>query len=261
MTTHTELPPLQLRRVHAFMDRRLLVNFRMPLDAALEKLPDGFEPQPVKGYAMIGICLIRLTHLRPFGTPPLVQLASENAAHRIACLYPDENGNRKPGVYILERHTDSIANHLAGGRLFPGHHHKATFTTYESPTIWKVGFWGTDGTKVQVIVRQATQVADGSVFEDMDAATCFFQQGTDGWSMRKQGEELEGARIKCHNWNFKPLQIELARSSMLDAIQNETGCVLELDSAFLMEGVNHDCYNLGRKPLKQTPTDLQPAMA
>jgi len=53
------------------------------LRAGLQWFPP-FRPQLVHGWAVAGICLIRLGRLRPSRVPSAVGLRSENAAHRIA---------------------------------------------------------------------------------------------------------------------------------------------------------------------------------
>lgn len=66
------------------IERRLLVNFRLDPEAAARILPAGMRPDLVHGYAVGGICLIRLAKLRPVGFPSVVGIRTENAAHRIA---------------------------------------------------------------------------------------------------------------------------------------------------------------------------------
>jgi hypothetical protein len=76
---------------------------------------------------VVGICLIRLEHIRPRFVPSVLGIASENAAHRIAVSWTDDEGALHDGVYITRRDTSSRLNHWLGGRLFPGEHHQARF--------------------------------------------------------------------------------------------------------------------------------------
>ena len=111
--------------------RRLLVNFRADPQVAQSPIPTPLRVLEHKGSAIVGICLIRLEHIRPTGFPEAVGICSENMAHRIAVNYDDEDNVEREGVYIWRRHSDNPLNTLAGGRLFPGVHSPATFTVHE----------------------------------------------------------------------------------------------------------------------------------
>jgi hypothetical protein len=44
------------------IERRILANFHVVPEAISRILPEPFRPQLVNGYAIAGICLIRLCH-------------------------------------------------------------------------------------------------------------------------------------------------------------------------------------------------------
>lgn len=113
------------------IDRRLLVNYRVKPEAVAAILPPPFRPKLIRGWAIAGICLIRLRKLRPRMLPAFIGMSSENAAHRIAVEWDDAGGVRE-GVYIPRRDSNSRFNTMVGGRLFPGVHHHARFVTDES---------------------------------------------------------------------------------------------------------------------------------
>ncbi|HEV2802292.1 MAG TPA: DUF2071 domain-containing protein [Pyrinomonadaceae bacterium] len=98
----------------------MLVNFKVDPQVMQRHLPNRFRPKLQKGYAVAGICLIRLEHIRPKLLPPFAGLSSENAAHRVAVLWEGESNQLQEGVFIPRRDTNSLMNHLAGGRIFPG---------------------------------------------------------------------------------------------------------------------------------------------
>src|SRR6202022_39026 len=68
---------------------------------------------------------------RPLGLPAIVGLSSENAAHRVAVCWTTPDGEYREGVYIPRRDSNSLANHLVGGRLFSGEHHRASFDVHD----------------------------------------------------------------------------------------------------------------------------------
>ena len=51
------------------IDRRLLINYRVKADVLKQMLPPMFRPQLLDGVGIAGICMIRLTELRPAGLP------------------------------------------------------------------------------------------------------------------------------------------------------------------------------------------------
>jgi hypothetical protein len=51
------------------IERRLLVNYRVAPEVAAGLLPAPMRPQLVNGWAVAGICLIRLGRLRHSGLP------------------------------------------------------------------------------------------------------------------------------------------------------------------------------------------------
>ena len=76
--------------------------------------------------------MIRFGGLRPRMIPEWLGLGSENAAHRIAVEW-DEDDGQKEGVFIPRRDTGSWFNKTLGGRVFPGIFQKSLFSVAESP--------------------------------------------------------------------------------------------------------------------------------
>jgi hypothetical protein len=105
--------------MHGIIDRRMLVNFRVQADVIRKLLPLYFQSKLVKGWAMAGVCLIRLKDIRPNGIHLPCGMTSENAAHRIAVEWK-ENGALREGVFIPRRDTSSpcrFRGHRTRGRF------------------------------------------------------------------------------------------------------------------------------------------------
>src|SRR6266478_6527903 len=117
--------------VRGIIQRRILANYRVDPAVIRGVLPAPFRPQLVDGSAIAGICLIRLSAVRPRFVPAALRIASENAAHRIAVEWED-GGVTRHGVYIPRRGSSSRLNRLLGGRLFPGIHNAARFEVLEN---------------------------------------------------------------------------------------------------------------------------------
>src|SRR5579871_2826967 len=118
---------MQLPVISGLIRRRLLVNFRVDAGVMRRFLPAPFRPKLNSGYAIAGICLIRLEQIRPKGLPSFLGMSSENAAHRVAVVWDDPKLGEREGVFIPRRDTSSWPNHIAGGRVFPGEHNLADF--------------------------------------------------------------------------------------------------------------------------------------
>ena len=231
---------MRFPRVHGTIRRRLLVNFRVDPAVMQRQLPAPFRPKLQDGWAIAGICLIRLENIRPRRFPAMVGLSSENAAHRIAVVWQDGDGIRE-GVYIPRRDTGSLVSHLLGGRLFPGEHHRATFRVVEGDGHISLHMRSADASvEVDVAGRETTELTGGSVFKSVEAASAFFESGSIGYSVTAAGDRLDGVTLRTASWRVVPLAIERARSSYFaDADRFPAGSVA-FDCALLMRDTAHE---------------------
>lgn len=192
------------------IERRLLINFRADPDVVASLLPAPFRPQVVRGFAVAGICLLRLEELRPAGFPRLLGQRSENAAHRIAVEW-DTAAGVAHGVYITRRDSDSILNVLAGGRVFPGRHHRSRFTTRQTEHDITVGFHSLDGfASAEVQGRFAGELGDSRLFATLEEASRFFEAGSIGYSDGASSDVLEGMELATNAWRVEPLHVDHA---------------------------------------------------
>lgn len=232
--------PLGIPAVAATIDRRILLNYRVDVDALSTALPDRFEPVTVDGYAIGGICLIRLRDLRPRGLPAAVGIGSENAAHRIAVEWEREDGTRETGVYVPRRDTSSRLFATAGGRLFSDRHYLADFDVTEANGRYEVTMESRDGeARVHVAAETAGDLPEGSVFDSLDAASAFFERGSVGVSDVGAREDYYAVELRTDEWAVEPLAVEATDSSYFkDETRFPPGTV-EFDHALLMADVDH----------------------
>lgn len=231
--------------VRAVMARRILVNFRVQPAAVADLLPQPFRPKLVKGWAMGGICLIRLENMRPAWLPHAFGVSSENAAHRIAVEWT-EHGCLREGVFIPRRDTNSLLNRVSGGRLFPGVHHHAEFRCANSDTRFAVALRSRDGeTRVNVAARVTHDWPSGSVFGSLAEASSFFRGGGCGWSPSSNCA-LEGVELHTENWTMVALAVEQVESSYFSDPRHFPSGTVEFDCALLMCGIEHEWRALGR---------------
>ena len=239
--------------VRAVMKWRILTNFRVEPEVAARLLPQPFRPKLVNGCAMAGICLIRLEDMRPAWLPRAFGVASENAAHRFAVQW-GENGSTRDGVFIPRRDTNSLLNHFAGGRLFPGVHHRAHFDCKENNGHFEVNLCSNDGeTRLNVAAHTTDNWPADSVFKSLAEASAFFQTGGCGWSPSTNCA-LEGVQLHAEHWEMRPLVVERAESSFFSDEHRFPPGSVQFDSALLMRGIRHEWRALGKfaKP-RRTP--------
>ncbi len=242
------------------IERRILVNYRVQPAALAKVVPPPFHPKLVRGVGVAGICLIRLRDVRPTFLPAWVGISSENAAHRIAVEWTDDDGRLCEGVYIPRRDTNSRLNALAGGRIFPGLHHHARFDVRETPERFEVALTSDDGaTHVLVRANLAAELPRTSVFRTIDEASAFFQAGSLGYSATPDAGRYQGLELHCKAWKVEPLAVEEVRSSFFeDAAQFPPGSV-ELDCALLMRGIAHEWH--GKQDLCCPAVEAEPLLA
>lgn len=226
--------------IHGLIRRRILVSFRIDPAVVQRQLPAPFRPKRVGGAAIAGLCLIRLEQVRPGFMPLPVGARSENAAHRFAVCWTDEAGAERDGVYIPRRDTDSLLNHMAGGRLFPGESHRARFDVRETDGAIDFAMQSADG---EVRIRLRARIGDAwpttSRFGCLEEASAFYRAGSVGYSPTRGGERLQGMTLETETWRVEPLVVEeVAASYFADPCGFPPGSV-EFDSALLMRDIPH----------------------
>ena len=239
-------PPTSRRRlpvIQGVIRRRILVNFRVDRGVIQAQLPSRFRPKVHRGHSIAGICLIRLKSVRPRFVPQLFGFSSENAAHRIAIRW-QEDGSEKEGVFIPRRDTGSALNHLAGGRLFPGEHHRARFTVRESSDRIDLSMRSDDR---EVAVKVSGRLGGGfpgsSCFSSLAEASAFFEPGSIGYSVTSDAGRLDGIELRTHGWSVEPLQIEEVHSTYFsDEARFPKGSVA-FDCALVMRNLGHEWHS------------------
>lgn len=233
--------------IQGIIDRRILANYRVDPTVAACLLPPPFQPKRAGGFAIAGICLIRIKQLRPAFLPAALGIGSENAAHRFAVQW-EQDGQLREGVYIPRRDTSSRMNALVGGRLFPGEHHHARFEVEETGDRLSVRFRGDDGeAAVTVAGRIVDTLPQTSVFESLQAASGFFEGGSLGYSATREKSHFDGLELRCSQWQVEPLEIESIQSSYFDDPAVFPPGSATFDCALLMRNIEHEWHT--REPL------------
>jgi len=234
---------MKLPVIQGVIRRRILANFRVDPEVMQQQLPTRFRPKLQRGYAVAGICLIRLEHIRPKFVPESIGLNSENAAHRVAVLWDEDDATRE-GVFISRRDTNSQLNHLLGGRIFPGEHHQSSFSVAESESEISISLESTDSTvAVRIEGTTAKALPLTSIFSSLAEASAFFEAGSVGYSVTHDPGRLDGLNLKTEQWQVEPLEVRKVESSYFaDETKFPAGSI-EFDHALLMKNVAHEWHS------------------
>jgi hypothetical protein len=204
-----------IQAIDCTIERRLLINYRIDPDVAERHIPAPFRPLVVSGSAVGGICLIRLGNLRPAHLPGAVGLTTENAAHRFAVEWDDDQGTHV-GVFIPRRDTNSRLTALAGDRLFPGLHHRAQFHVRDGGPEIQIAVSSHDGAVELSATAHESAALRSELFSGLNDAIDFFREGSHGFSPYGDLGQLTGVSLDCPRWDALPVEIDSVRSSMFD---------------------------------------------
>jgi hypothetical protein len=142
-------------------------------------------------------------------------MTTENVAHRFAVEW-DEGGVIRSGVYVPRRDSSSGLSALAGGRLFPGSHLRATIRVRETDRGLSISVHNhKQPMSVKVNVTDADSLG-GSLFASLDEAIQFFRNGAQGYSPSLSGSCLEGVQLQCDRWEATPVVINEIHSSFFE---------------------------------------------
>jgi Uncharacterized conserved protein (COG2071) len=232
---------MKIPAIQGLIDRRILVNFTADPDIIQKIIPRPFRPKVYKGKAIVGICLIRLKHIRPKGLPGFVGISSENGAHRIAVEWVD-NGITKEGVFIPRRDTSSLLNSLAGGRIFPGRHYHAKFDIKEDGDHYHIAFKSSDGTTISIDADKTATFNPNSIFQNLNNASNFFEAGAIGYS--PNGEKYDGLQLNIFKWKVEPLNVSAIHSSFFEDETIFPKGSVRFDNALLMTQIKHEWHSV-----------------
>jgi len=223
--------------------RRLLVNFRADPAAVQRILPKPFRPKLHRGFSLVGICLIRLEQIRPAALPGVLGLSSENAAHRIAVEWTDAAGTQREGVFIPRRDTSSLLNRLAGGRIFPGEHQPAQFSIVDIGGHVELSMQSLDGVvSVRVVGDESDSLPSSSCFGSLPEASAFFEGGSLGYSVTRDGDRFDGLRLRTLDWRMRALSITEVHSTFFADRKRFPDSSIQFDHALVMRDLLHEWH-------------------
>lgn len=235
---------MKIPTIQGIIKRRVLINYRAEPSVIQKIIPKDFKLKLHKGFAIAGICLIKLEQIRPKHLPKFIGISSENAAHRIAVEWK-KNDEIKQGVFVPRRDTDSTLNHLAGGRLFPSEHHKAIFDIEENKNKIDYSMRSKDDdVSLNFNGKLNTDFPIDSVFDSLQEASNFFEKGSLGYSSNKTDKHLDGIYLNIENWKVSSFEINSVKSSFYDDKSIFPEGSIKFDHALLMQNIPHEWHSM-----------------
>ncbi len=249
---------MKIPAIKGIIRRRILLNYRVSPEVVAALLPPIFRPKVVQGYAIAGICLIRLEEILPKGFPALPGLtgfSSENSAHRFAVKWRERSGANREGVYISRRDTDSKLNSVVGGYLFPGVHHFSDFSVHDENGQISLQVKAKRQTNplIDFEALETSVFPESSVFLSVGQSSRFFEAGSVGYSSRPNSKKLDGLELQIPDWTVSSLRVNRIQSSFFDDTTLFPAGSIEFDHALLMRDLPHEWHaqpEMSSKPRK-----------
>jgi len=235
---------MKIPAIEGLIRRRLLLNYRVSPELVEAELPEGFRPKLQGGFAIAGICLIRLEEIRAKGLPKFFGFSSENSAHRIAVEW--DGGE---GVFAPRRDTGSWLSSLAGGRIFPGVHHLSKFDVEDDGREISLRVKADDfeSPLVDVEAVESDEFPEGSVFGSLEESSEFFEGGCVGYSSRPNSDLLDGLLLKVPKWEVSALDVKRVASVYFDDRENFPSDGIAFDHGLLMRDIVHEWHSEPQK--------------
>lgn len=203
---------MHVHDIDAFLERRLLLNYRVDPEVVQAILPEPFGPRLVDGYAIAGVCLIHMTAVRPKHLPAAVGIDVQGSAHRIAVQWFD-SGVKREGVYIVRRDSGSRIVGLIGRRALA--EHPARFDARETQDHFAIDVCSDDGFGSVLVRAHVEPALTSSVFTSAAHAQAFFEHGGPGYT-EVGGGRFTGVALSAASWEMAPVQLLEARSAWLE---------------------------------------------
>lgn len=227
---------MSAKKIDCVIERRLLVSYRIDPEQVRAVLPAPFRPQLVNGYAVGGVCFIRMGALRPARLPRAAGVSTENVAHRFAVEWNDEHGSHT-GVYVPRRDTNSRITAALGASIFPGAYHLARFEVTESADMIRIGVRSRDRAVALSVAARPTASLTSALFAGVDEAAGFFREGALGLSPSAADGCFDAVRLHATNWEARPMAVCAMDSSLFDDAMTFPAGTCTLDSALLMTNI------------------------
>ncbi len=233
--------------IRGVIERRILVNYRLDVGTLEAVLPEPFGGREVgeSGKGIGSICLMRVGDARMSFAPEAFGVSVETATHRISAVR-EKNGETEHCVYVPRRDVSSQFCAAMGERLLPAELNCGDFRVEERNGVCRIRVdCGEEFAGVEVEEREDVETEWESVFDSIGSAAEFFCEA--GMRYSPSGDRYEGVELCPREWEMEPVEVTGSRSSFFERLDGA-----ELDSAFRMEGIEHEWRP--RRPIPSNTT-------
>jgi hypothetical protein len=233
--------------IRGVIERRILVNYRVDVGTLDAVLPDTFEGREVgeSGKGIGSICLMRVGDARMRFAPEAFGVSVEAATHRISAVR-EKNGGTENCVYVPQRVVSSRLSASLGEVFLPAELGCGDFRVEERNGVCRIRVdCGDEFAGVEVEEKDGGGIEEGSVFGSIGSAAGFFCEA--GMRYSPSGDRYEGVELCPREWGMEPVEVNGSRSSFFERLDGA-----ELDSAFRMEGIEHEWRP--RRPIPSNTT-------
>lgn len=127
---------------------------------------------------------------------------------------------------------------MVGGRIFPERHYHAKFNVEEEKGNYHIDFKSSDDTEILIDATETKFFSDTSIFETLNNASDFFENGDLGYSPNK--DKFDGLRLKAYKWEVRPLDVLKVKSSFFENEEIFPKGSVTFDNALLMTNIEHE---------------------
>ena len=100
-----------------------------------------------------------------------------------------------------------------------------------------------DPTRVHVAGSVSEQFPGSSIFQSLEEASSFFEQGSLGYSDTSTEGKYDGLELNCVNWQVQSLAVDEVQSSYFQDTNRFPDGTVEFDCALLMRDIDHRWYS------------------
>lgn len=228
--------------VESWTNKRITVNYRVPLEQLEQLLPGPIAPEEIRntGMGMLSMCACDFSVTR-FGPVPLPKVHTNEMLCRISVTIP-KNGERLRAYYTLRSDTSSRLLGLCGGYF--SHFRKATssFARVDDGKTYELRCRADDPLCNAELTASLDTVSDDlpetTVFDDAEEATDFVLEldGSCGYNFQKG--KLSFQDIDYPDWDVSFCHEFSLDSALVDYLVEEFDLDATFDCALYMSDVD-----------------------
>jgi hypothetical protein len=127
--------------------------------------------------------------------------------------------------------------------VFPGEHHPAQFSVLDIGGHIELSVRSLDGrVSVKVVGDDADSLPASSCFSSLAEASAFFEGGSLGYSVTRDGHRLDGLLLRTFDWRIRALSVSEVQSSFFADRQRFPEGSTEFDHALVMRDIQHEWH-------------------